>query len=230
MRGRILQYNPNEGTGIVVADGQQHKFALAAWKGETVPTVGKTVDLVLADGQVQSVTLVPDDVLLREKTAELTGKLSGMVGAAGGAGGIGGTLVAKFGKAILISYGVFLIATLFLPAINMPMIGGESMFKLAGMMAAMGGGGGVKFLLILSYLCIAVPFFWPDKRGWLALLLPLLTVLWALFSARKATGGPMGGGGSLGDVFGILGVGFYLAIVAAVVLAVSGFNRFRASA
>lgn len=227
MRGRILQYNGNDGTGVVVADGQQYKFALVAWKADTPPTVGKTVDLVLADGQVQTVSLVPDDVLMREKTAELTGKLSSMVGAAGGAGGIGRALVTKFGKTILIAYGVFLIATLFLPAINSPMIGGASMFKLAGMLAVMGGGGGVKLLLILAYLGMAVPFFWPDRKGWLALLLPLLAVLWALWQARSATSG--GGGGSIGDVFGILGVGFYLALVAAVVLALNGFKRYRAA-
>ena len=107
MRGRILQYNGNDGTGVVVADGQQYKFALSAWKADTAPAVGKTVDVVLADGQVQSVTLVPDDVLMREKTAELTSKLSGMVGAAGGAGGIGGVLLSKYGKPILIGFAVY---------------------------------------------------------------------------------------------------------------------------
>jgi hypothetical protein len=226
MRGRILQYNGTDGTGVVVADGQQYKFSITNWKADTPPAVGKTVELTLADGQVHAVTQVPDDVLLREKTAELTGELSGMVGGAAGAGGVGGMLVGKFGKPILIAYGVFLIATLFLPAVNMPMIGGEPMFKLASLLATLGGGGGVKLLLILSYLSIAVPFFWPDKKGWLALLLPLLAVLWAFVSARKATGGPMGGGGGLGDVFGILGVGFYLAIIAAIVLALQGFKKY----
>src|ERR1043166_5736361 len=97
MRGKILQYNGNDGTGIVVVDGQQHKFGIAAWKGETAPAVGKTVEVVLADGAVQSVMLVGDDVLLREKTAELTGKLGHLMGEAGGAranagapGGAGG--------------------------------------------------------------------------------------------------------------------------------------------
>jgi len=224
MRGKILQYNGNDGTGIVVADGQQHKFALSAWKADTPPMVGKTVDIVLAEGQVQTVTLVPDDVLMREKTAELTSKLSGMVGAAGGAGGIGGVLLSKYGKPILIGFGVYFIATLFLPAINAPMIGNASLFKLAGLQATLGGGGGLKLLLILSYLAAVVPFFWPDKKAWLLLLLPLLAMIWGPLTNRDSLGG-----GSLGDTIGMLGVGYWLALIAAVVVAVGAFKKFSTS-
>jgi len=224
MRGRILQYNGNDGTGIVVVDGQQHKFALAAWKADTPPVVGKTVDVVLADGQVQSVSLVPDDVLVREKTAEITSKLSGMVGAAGGAGGIGGVLVNKYGKPLLIGFGVYFIATLFLPAINAPMIGNASLFKLAGLQATLGGGGGLKLLLILSYLGVVVPFFWPDKKAWLLLLLPLLAMIWGPITNRNGIGG-----GSLGDVIGMLGVGYWLGLVGAVVVALGAFKKFSTS-
>src|ERR1043166_216776 len=83
MRGKILQYNGNDGTGIVVADGQQHRFGIAAWKSETPPAVGKTVEIVVAGDAVVSVMLVGEDVLLREKTAELTGKLGHLVGEMG---------------------------------------------------------------------------------------------------------------------------------------------------
>lgn len=230
MRGKILQYNGNDGTGIVVANDQQHKFTISVWKGASAPAVGKTVEIVLGDGGVQSVTLVGDDVLLREKTAELTGKLGGLVSelGKGGAGGVAGTLVARFGKQVLVAYGLFLISTLFLPAINMPMLGNEPMFKLASILATLGGGGGIKLLLILSYLSLAVPLFWPDRRGWLALLLPLLTVLWAFITAKGTFGGR--GGGSLGDLVGMLGVGYYLALISAVVLAHGGWKRFRAAA
>ena len=69
MRGKILQYNGNDGTGIIVVDGNQHKFALANWKGDAAPVVGKTVEVVVTDGAVQTVTLVGDDVLMREKAA-----------------------------------------------------------------------------------------------------------------------------------------------------------------
>src|SRR5262245_50857699 len=80
MRGKILQYNGNDGTGTIVADGQQHKFSLSNWRGDTAPTVGKAVEVTMDGGQVQSVMLVGDDVLMREKASEIGGKLGGLVG------------------------------------------------------------------------------------------------------------------------------------------------------
>jgi hypothetical protein len=83
-------------------------------------------------------------------------------------------------------------------------------------------------LLILSYLSVGVPFFWRDRRAWLALLLPLLTMVWAVIKALSSGGGGGGRGGiGLGD-FGILG--FYLPIAAAVYLAVAGFRKYKAVA
>lgn len=213
MRGKILQYNGTDGTGVITAEGQQYNFAIAAWKGTTAPAVGKTVDVVLAEGRVQSVTLVGDDVLLREKTAELTGKLGGFVSEfrKGDGSGLGGSIVAKYGLPLLVAHGVFFIATIFFHMISMGMLGGVSMFDLAsgGM-----GAGGVKLLLLLAYVSITVPFFWPDRRAWLALLLPLLSVLWAYWAIHEL---PMSG----------LAVGFWLALIAAVVLAVGGFQRYK---
>lgn len=235
MRGRILQYNSNDGVGIIVADGQQHKFAIANWKGDTAPAVGKTVEVVLADGQVQTVMLVSDDVLLREKTAELTGKLGSLVGGiagsagGGGAGGLGGSIIERYGKPTLIAYAVFLIGTTLFKAVSVSMLGsgmGWSMFDIAGFLSMTGGGGGIKALLILSYFSIAVPFFWRDRRGWLALLLPVITCVWALLKARSAMGGDMGGGG--GPSLGILG--FWLPCAAAAYLGFAGFKKFATAA
>ncbi len=71
MRGKILQYNGNNGTGIIVAEGQQLGFTLANWKGDAAPAVGRTVEAVVTDGQVTTVMLVGDDVLMREKASAL---------------------------------------------------------------------------------------------------------------------------------------------------------------
>jgi len=224
MRGRILQYNGSDGTGIIVIDGQQHPFAIAAWKGDSPPAVGKTVDVELADGAIRTVTLVGDDVLLREKTAELTGKLSGMVGGlAKSAGGsaVGGSIVARYGKPLLIAYGVFLIASLFFHFIAMEMLGmkqGRPLWDLSTQLSQTGGGGGVKLLVLLAYVSIAVPFVWPDKRAWLTLLLPALAVLWAYWSVHR-TMGPMS------ELFSY-GIGFYLCAASALYLAFSGVRRF----
>ena len=230
MRGKILQYNGNDGTGIVVVDGQQHKFGIAAWKSETAPAVGKTVEVVVTDGGVTSVMLVGEDVLLREKTAELTGKLGHLMGEAGGAlakagsSGAAGGIVGKFGMPVLVSYGIFLLSTLAFNFIAVSMLGmkqGQPLFDLSAKLSQMGGGGGlVKVVLLLAYVSIGVPFFWPDKRGWLALLLPLLSVVYGVFAVKSAAG-PMG------QMFSF-GIGCYLAALSALVIAAGGVKKFLA--
>ena len=226
MRGKILQYNGSDGSGIVVIEGQQHKFTIATWKGDVAPVVGKTVEVDLVEGTVQSVTLVGDDVLLREKTAELTGKLGGLVGGltkgGGAGGGTGASIIARYGKPLLIAYGVFFIGSLFFHFISMQMLGmsqGNSLFDLSSQLSQAGGGGGIKLLVLLAYLSIAVPFVWPDKRAWLTLLLPLLSVLWGFWSVRRAMG-PMA------ELFSY-GIGFYLTIASALFIAALAFKRFR---
>jgi hypothetical protein len=236
MRGRILQYNGNDGTGIVVADNQQHKFTLSAWKGDTAPAVGKTVEVVMNGSGVQSLTLVGDDVLLREKTAELTGKLGDIMGGVGsslakaGASGVGGSVVSRYGTPVMASYGVFLLATLAFHFISIQFFGqkqGATLFDLSRTLsqASGGGGGGVKPLLLLAYASIAVPLLWADKRGWLAFLLPLVAVIWGWWSVHHA----LSGAGPASDLFSY-GFGFYLACIAAIVLAGSGAKRFLAAA
>ena len=220
MRGKILQYNGNDGTGIIVADGQQHRFALAQWKGDTVPAVGKTVEVVVGDGQVQTVMLVGDDVLMREKASEFTDKLKGLsssITAQGGGGNLGAGIVALYGPITLGAYGVFLIATLFFAAISIPLMGlvggggGPTLWALSGL------SGGLKLLLLLSYLSIGVPFFWRDKRGWLALLVPALTMIFVML---KASG--------MGGLSSVSVLGFWLPAVAAAYLAFAGFRKFTA--
>jgi hypothetical protein len=239
MRGKILQYNGNDGTGLIVADGQQLRFSLANWKGDVVPAAGKTVEITVADGHIQTVMLVGDDVLMREKASELGGMLGGLVGglgstlAKGGAGGGGGAAVAgsiveRHGMPTLAAYGAFLVGTTMFKAVSIALLGaGWTLFQLAGFLSMVGGGGGIKMLLVLSYLSIGVPLVWRDRRGWLALLLPLLTMVWAIIKAMSANDGTGGGGPGPGD-FGILG--FYMPLAAAAFLGLTGFRKFVANA
>lgn len=124
MRGKILQYNGNDGTGIIVAGGQQYRFTLATWQGDAIPVVGKTAEIVVADGQVQTVTLVGEDVLMRERASEIGGTLGGMVGdfgsslskgaagaRVGGGTAVAGSVVERFGMPTLVAYGIFLLGT-----------------------------------------------------------------------------------------------------------------------
>ena len=266
MRGRILQYNGTDGTGTIAADNQQYKFDIGMWKSPLAPTIGKTVDIVVEDSRLSAVMIVPDDVLLREKTAELGGKLSGLVSglgksagapagtsssgpnASGGAAVISGAapglnlaanpIVQRYGTLTLGAYAVYLIGTLAFNAISITIFGtsqGKPLYDVATLLSQVGGGGGVKFMLIVAYLSILVPLVWKDRRAWLALALPLIAVLGALWigthDINSAAGGFGGGNGgpSASDLFSI-GFGFYLSLVAGLVLAGCGFQRFSRNA
>jgi hypothetical protein len=165
--------------------------------------------------------LVGDDVLRREKAAEIGGKLGGMVGGltsgSSGSGNIGQNIVAFYGVPTLVAYGVFLIATLFFAAISIPLMGilggggGPTLWALSGL------SGGLKLLMVLSYLSLGVPFFWRDKRAWLALLVPALTMIIAVVKANS-----MGGLGSVAVL------GFWLPAAAAAFLGFVGVKKFTA--
>ena len=257
MRGRILQYNGSDGTGTIVADNQQYRFTIGVWKGNTAPIVGKAVDVIAQDGELAAVMIVPDDVLLREKTAELGGKLNSFVsglgagrasdagtpagaGAVAAAGPVAGSplasVIERYGKVTLVAYGLFLLGTLAFNAVSISFLGqnqGRPLYDIASLMSQLGGGSGIKMGLLLAYVSVAVPLFWRDRRGWLALTVPLLAVVGAIWSgvhAISAATGGMGGYGAgmakeMSDAFS-LGFGFYLSLAAAIVLAVNGTKRF----
>ncbi len=266
MRGRILQYNGSDGTGTIAAADQQYKFDIGMWKSPTAPTIGKTVELVVDNSLVSAVTIVPDNVLLREKTAELGGKLGTLVsglGKSAGAGAASGAtphagggaavmsgaapgfnlasnpIVQRYGMLTLGAYVVFLIGTLALNAISITFLGssqGKPLYDIADLMSQLGGGSGVKFMLVIAYASIAVPLVWKDKRAWLALVLPLLAVLGAVWSgihtinsAAGGFGGGQNGGPSASDLFS-LGFGFYVSLIAGLVLAWGGVQRFLRNA
>lgn len=266
MRGRILQYNGTDGTGTIAAENQQYKFDIGMWKSPTAPMVGKTVDIVVQDSRLSAVTIVPDDILLREKTAELGGRLSTLVSGLGKAaasagpssptpnGGTGvavaapaapglnlaaNPIVQRYGTVTLGAYALYLIGTLALNAISMTFLGtsqGKPLYDIANLLSQIGGGGGVKFMLIIAYASIAVPLVWKDRRAWLALCLPALAVLGAIWSGIHAInsaaggfGGGAGGGPGVGDLFS-LGFGFYVSLAAGLVLAWSGVQRFSRNA
>lgn len=255
MRGKIIQYDGASGNGIIMADGQQIRFGISAWQASQAPAVGRTVDVVAAGDQASAVMHVPDEVLLKEKAAEIGGRLGGLAGRlasgaaaatagatagvadGGGRASTAGSAMDRYGKLMIGAVVVFVLATLFFNAISMSMLGqsrGWSLFDIAGFMSQLGGGGGtVKFLLLLAYAGVALPMIWTDRRGWLGLCLPLLAVLWAFGSVIRAARSMGSMGGGMGEAFSELfsvGLGLYLAPVAAIVLCVGGLRRFLRSA
>jgi len=224
MRGKVTEYDSYGGTGLinVNADGVTYRFTVAVWKGVAAPSVGADVDLVLSNDQVERVTPTNEQEAV-PGGGQINGSQSGQTFQVA-------SLVERLTKPVLISYGAFLVATLFLPAVTGDGIGGNaSMFQLASLLALFGGGGAgvVRVLLILAYFSIAVPLLWLDKRSWLALTVPLLAVLSGLYTAARAVSSddPFSRGPS---VFDFLGIGFYVAAAASVHLAAQGIKRFNA--
>jgi hypothetical protein len=259
MRGKIIQYNGSDGTGTIFADGQQYRFAIAAWKSDSVPAAGKVVEVVVDDGVITAVVVVADDVLLREKATELGGKLGSLAGslasrlsapASAGGGGkaesaahersasasVGGglsagSLIERYGKLMLASYVVFLLATQAFHAVTMSGFGqhlGWSFFDIAGYMSQLGAGGGgsIKTVLLLAYVGALAPLFWRDRRAWLVLAAPLLALVWAgvtVLHTLDSVGGRFAD--EMSSLFSV-GPGLPLAFAAAIVLAAGGAKRF----
>ena len=205
------------------------------WKGNTASAVNLTVDVVVTNGRLSSVTPVNEADLAKEKMAALTGQ----------GGKVAKAVFENVGKDVAIAYGVFLIAALFLSVISSGGMIGIS-FKLTNLlsdnMGMMGTGKGV-FLVLLASATIAVPYFWKHKFAPLAFLGPLLVTLmafWPLWEQHQqqqkqaeAMGEfgqmmgqmaqQMGGGGpGMGD----LGIGAWVIIAASAYLAFKGVMRF----
>src|SRR5574337_1005535 len=259
MRGKIIQYNGADGSGTIVIDGRQHRFALDAWRGDKAPAVNKVVEVTLDNDLVTAAVAVGDDVLLKEKAAELGGKLGTLLhkiptsmppsggttaaaapaptGTAPGGAAMAGSIVERYGKPVLVAYLLCLLGPLAFNAISVSMLGqstGKSLFDISSAMSQFGGSGGgsIKALLLLAYASIATPLVWRDRRAWFALVLPLLALLWAIFTAVHALnslGGDLPEG--MGDLtkgmsdFFSIGFGFYLSLIAALALAALGVKR-----
>jgi hypothetical protein len=251
MRGKIIQYNGADGNGTLVVDGRQYRFALDAWRADRAPTINKVVEVTLDNDVVAAVAAVGDDVLLKEKAAQLSGKLGSLLnkipasipasagtsadaavpgGIASGGAVTAGSIVERYGKPVLVAYLLFLIGTLAFNAVSISAFGqgvGKSLFEISSLMSQFGGNGGgsIKALLLLAYASIATPLVWHDRRAWFALVLPLLALLWAIFSTVQALGS-LGNNVTEGmsDFFSI-GFGFYLSLAAAIALAVLGVKH-----
>ena len=205
MRGKIIHYNGSEGRGLIAADSRQFPFEIGNWRSDTAPTVNQTVDLVLTGDNVDAVTRVSDEVILKEKAGQLASKL----GTAGGAAfqslkdaapattdGSGPNVLKMLGKNLLIAHGVFVASALLLPFLRMESpfgVGGRS-FTLTALSEAtemMGASIGGTAWPLLAILSIALPVFWRNRFAWLALLLPLFATikpgLDLLFAAGKVS-------------------------------------------
>lgn len=56
MKGKILGFNPSEGSGAITAeDGSRHRFLTEDWRGEKLPAAGMTVDFESDSGAAKDI-------------------------------------------------------------------------------------------------------------------------------------------------------------------------------
>ncbi len=233
MRGTILMWSGDK--GVVSAEGQRYDFGINEWHGNTAPAANLTVDVVVTNGRLSSVTPVNEADLAKEKMAAMTGKGGEMAKA----------VYANVGKDVAIAYGVFLVAALFLSVLSAGGMIGISL-KLTNLlsdnMGMMGNGKGT-FLVLLATATIAVPYFWKHKFAPLAFFGPALVTLmgfyplWEQHRQAKAQMDAMGefgqmmgqmaqqmGAGPTG--MGSLGIGAWVIFAACAYLGFKGVMRF----
>jgi hypothetical protein len=236
-RGRILQYNPNEGKGIVTVNGAQIPFEIGQWRGAEAPQVNRTVDVVLVNGAASTIAPVPESVLMAEKTNELKSKLGGLLGSADITSGQ--SVIDALGKPLLVGYGIFILASLILPVAKVEFMGfGQSatLWKATGLSDMMGSNH--RFLLWASFLSILVPVFWKNPKAWLATLIPVLSLAWMGWSVYSQFHGSTSAndsmmGGMLSGMTGrkqespfSLGFGAYVCMAASLYIAYVGVRKY----
>ena len=70
MRGRIIHYQVETGTGLIAAGGEQYVFAIGQWRSEIGPAVNQTVELKTAGTRATQVALVPPTALIKERVLQ----------------------------------------------------------------------------------------------------------------------------------------------------------------
>lgn len=241
-RGKLLTYDAATGNGLVALMGgtsaAKLPFAVDTWQSAEPPQVGMVVDVISDQDKIDFRPVAEVD-LMKEKLGNFGQQLSQSVGktlhsdAAQQTALTATSFVDRLGKPTLVGYAVYAAASVFVNFATVHVMGlggGTSLYDLSTVMAQAGAGSGLRFLLWLSYLSLAVPLFWPNRKAWLAHTMPLATVLLCLYSVNSALSDMQNQMGQLlgsrhtprlGD-FLSFGTGFYVCLLAGGVLAVHG--------
>ncbi len=215
-RGRIIQYNPLAGTGIVAVGDAQRAFEIRHWRGAEAPQLNRIADVEEEAGIVTLVAPVPERVLLAERASELKaglgalgsslGAIGATLGARAAASAAGtrpdaapagaGVAAPRLDRTVVGGYALFVVATAFLTfvSIEIPFAGDRGVTLLAATgLADQAGAGAARLLLLAAYASALVPLVWKDRRAWLALLLPLAALAIMGLSAERALTAQFGG-------------------------------------
>ena len=248
MRGKIIHYNAGDGRGLIATDGRQIPFEIGQWRSDTAPAVNQVVDVTMDVDNLESVTRVSEEALLKEKAGQLAGKL----GSAGGAalqslkdsspadGSAVNGLLKMLGKPLLIAHGLFAFSALVLPYLSTAALFGSRSFTLVGiskLAESMGQSVGNSFWTWLAIVSIALPVFWKSRWAWLALLLPLLATTKPFLDMAIAAGkaakemqdmfGPNAGSQVMDNLLEMFEIsfGFWVCLISALFIAGIGLKR-----
>jgi hypothetical protein len=239
MRGRIIMWRGD--TGVVTTGTRRYDFDISHWNGNVAPAANMTVDVVIDDGALATLTPVSEADLARESLAEMTGKGSTFARA----------IFADVGKDVAIGYGAFFFIAMFVSLVS---TNGFIDVKvtladlLSGDMAraALGDGSGKGVLLVLlATATIAVPYFWKHRLAPLAFTVPLAftaMALWPLYEQHRQQREALEAMGEFGQAmsqmaeqmgaetsaFDAIGIGAWLLIATVIFLAFKGITRYLA--
>lgn len=183
-RGKVVR-DTSAGNGLLSIDGQQYAFGLEGmWKSDVAPQVNMVVDVVFDEaGQVQSLTVVPDNQLAREQALRAAREKGA---------GLGRDVAARFGVDTLVGMAALVCGWFVLNTVSVRLAAsynmGLSLWKILGVLnapqgvmnALSGGGGSAGFYGFLAVVALAgplLPFFLKDARAHLAGWLPLAFLL-----------------------------------------------------
>ncbi len=239
MRGSIIMWRGDK--GVVATGGQRYDFDINHWQGNTAPAANMTVEIVIADGALATLTPVNEADLAKESLAAMTGEGSKYAKA----------IFANVGKDVAIGYGAFFLIAMF---VNLISTNGfiDVNITLADLLsgdmarAALGGGSGKGVLLVLiATATIAVPYFWKHKLAPLAFTVPLLftaMAFWPLYKQHRQQQEAMEAMGEFGQAmsqmaeqmgaqtgaFDAIGIGAWLLVATVIFLAFKGITRYLA--
>lgn len=167
MRGVILTWSGEK--GIVAASNVRYPITIEQWAGNIAPKPDMKVELIFEGETITSVQAISTEDLAQEKAGEIADKLKRF----------GNRLYQEAGKSIVIAYGVFAVAAIFLNLVTVSGSGCSLSCSLNGAFDNSGRSNDLfGWLLTLAAIAsIAGPTLVKHKFAPLAYCLPLLVTL-----------------------------------------------------
>jgi hypothetical protein len=233
-RGTLVSYDPATGNGLVSADGNKVPFAITAWKSDSVPRVGMTVEIHPADDG--SAAFAP--VRGMDFPADPLGRIGGML-TSDGAKRIAGSaqqMTARVGVPVLVAYALLIFGVMVLAAgrFHYSQVNRSVSFTA---FEFIGFSWFLQMLTLLALASVAVPYFWKNRLAWLAYAYPALLLFFfaPIFMTTSADDAERywstrfsvsAGFMTIEPDSGSFGVGLYVTVAAGIFLAIIGFKNY----